>query len=271
MERLHAKRAIRAAAWLAGAVLVVACDVNIGNGDFSVGMVSGRASDTWDRSYTVSPGGSVEVQNVNGLVDVAQSTSGKVEVHAERIAKASTDEAAKQLLTKIEIVETVKPDSLRLETRAPKSFGRGGAEVKYSLKVPAGLSIRVKNTNGTISLTGLANAVDVATTNGGVHGENLAGTVKASTTNGGVDLTIAKLGEGGLSAETTNGGVSVEIPADSKANVTAHVLNGGIGIENLKLETVGDQTRRHVEGRINGGGAPIDLSTTNGGISLAGK
>jgi hypothetical protein len=136
MEPLRAKVAIRAAACVAAALLASACDVNVGNGDFSVGMASGRASDTWDRSYTVSPGGRVELENGNGAIEVTQATDGKLSVHAERIAKASSDEAAKQLLAKIEIVENVKPDAVRLETRAPKGFVRGGAEVKYSMKVP---------------------------------------------------------------------------------------------------------------------------------------
>lgn len=271
MEPLRARVAIRAAACVATALLASACDVNLGNGDFSVGMASGRASDTWDRTYTVSTGGSVELENGNGAVEVTQASDEKLSVHAERIAKASSDEAAKQLLAKIEIVEHVKPNAVRLETRAPKGFTRGGAEVKYSMKVPAGLAVHITNTNGTITLTGLGNAIDANTTNGAIHGENLSGTVSASTTNGGVNLTLAKLGDGGITAETTNGGMSIEIPTDSKADVTAHVTNGGISVDHLKLETVGDQSRRHVEGRINGGGAHIELSTTNGGIRLAGK
>ena len=271
MQSLRAKLAVRALAPVLAALVVSACDVNLGNGDFSVGMASGRASDTWDRTYSVSAGGSVELQNGNGGIEVTQATDGKLSVHAERIAKASSDEAAKELLKKIEIVETVKPDSVRLETRAPKNFLRGGAEVKYSLKIPSGLALHITNTNGTVTLTGLANNVEASTTNGGIHGDGLAGTVSASTTNGGVDLSLTRLGDGGLTAETTNGGLSIEIPADSKADVTAHVVNGGIGVDNLKLETVGDQSRRRVEGRLNGGGARIELSTTNGGIHLAGK
>ena len=70
--------------------------------------------------------------NGNGAIEATQATDGKLTVHAERIAKASSDEAAKQLLAKIEIVESVKPDAVRLETRAPKGFMRGGAEVKLT-------------------------------------------------------------------------------------------------------------------------------------------
>jgi hypothetical protein len=248
-----------------------ACDVSIGDTGFNIGMATNKATDTWTRSYAISTGGSFEVVNTNGQVEVLQGTGPKVEVSAEKIAKASSDEAAKDLLGKIEIVETVKPDAVRLETKTPKTFGSGGAEVKYTIKVPAGLRLRAGTTNGGITLTGISNDIEASTTNGAVNGENLSGTIEASTTNGGVHLAVARLGAGGLRASTTNGGVSVTVPTDTKANVTAHVTNGGLGVENLNVVTTGEQNRRHLEGTLNGGGPTIELGTTNGGIRLTGK
>ena len=115
-----------------------ACDVSLGNGEFSLGMVSGRASDTWTRSYTVAAGGSVEVFNTNGIIQVSQGEGPAVEIRAERQAKASTDEAAKAMLARVEMLEKATPDSVRVETKAPKSFGRGGVEVRYFVTVPRG-------------------------------------------------------------------------------------------------------------------------------------
>jgi hypothetical protein len=86
-----------------------------------------------------------------------------------------------------------------------------------------------------------------------------------------VRLALSGLGKGGLRAETVNGGVNLEMPRDAKANISAHVVNGGLGVDNLQLETIGEQTRRRVEGKLNGGGPPIELGTTNGGIHLTGK
>lgn len=252
------------------ATLAAGCDISLGNGEFSLGA-SGRASDTWTHSYTVADGGRVEIVNTNGAIVVEQGDGPAVDIRAERLARASTDEDAKTLLGKVQIVETVTPDSVRLETKAPRSFGRGGVEVKYFLKVPRSLHLLPSTTNGRITLTGLANDVQASTTNGGVQGDGLTGSIVATSTNGGIALTMKSLGSGGVRAETTNGGVSVELPADARANVTAHVTNGGIGVENLKIETVGDQNRRRLEGRLNGGGPPVELSTTNGGIRLSGK
>jgi hypothetical protein len=265
---------LRQAAAAAGILLlgtgVAACDVNIGNGEFSLGA-SGRASDTWTHEYTVAAGGRVEVVNANGSIEITQGEGPGVSVRAERTARASTDEDAKALLQKVQIVETVAPDSVRLETKAPKSFGRGGVEVKYSLTVPKGLHLAPRTSNGTITLTGLTNDVDAATTNGGVKGDALAGSVVAETTNGGITLDVTSLGAGGLRASTTNGGIRLQLPSDVKADLSVQVTNGGIGIDNLKVETTGDQNRRHLEGRVNGGGPPVSLSTTNGGIHVSGR
>lgn len=271
MTRQFRHRAGLLAAWLAVGALGAGCDINVGDGGFNIGLATSKAVDTWTRTYTVADGGSFEVVNGNGAIEASQGTGPTVEVRAERTAKASTDEAAKALLAKIEIVETVKADSVRLETKAPKTFGTGGAEVKYVIKIPPGLSLRARTSNGHITLTALANHVEASTTNGSVRGDGLAGAVTAETTNGGITLTVVKLDAGGLRAETTNGGVTVELPSDAKADVSAHVTNGSIGLDNLKLEAVGDQSRRHVEGTLNGGGARVELSTTNGGIHLAGK
>ena len=99
-----------------------ACDVSLGNGDFSLGLVSGQSTDTWTRNYTVAAGGRLEVVNVNGLVQVEPGTGPAVEIRAERHAKASSDEAAKDLLGKVQMLEDIKPDSVRVEAKPPKTF-----------------------------------------------------------------------------------------------------------------------------------------------------
>jgi hypothetical protein len=248
-----------------------ACDLNVGGGDFSIGMVSGRATDQWSRSYTLAEGARFDVVNVNGLVQVEQGSGPAIEVRAERTAKAATDEAAKELLGRVEMVETRSADGLKLETKAPKRVGRGGVEVKYYIKVPAGVRVGAATTNGGIKLMNLSNAVVASTVNGGVEGEALGGSVEARTTNGGIDLTLTQVVEGGVKAETVNGGVAVAIPRDARADVSARVVNGGLSMNDLPIQVVGEQNRRRLEGKLNGGGPRIELGAVNGGVQLAGK
>lgn len=265
------RRSALTAVLLVASMAAAACDINVGGGDFNIGVVSGKATDEWTRTYSIPATGRFEVVNVNGLVQVEQGTGDAVEVRAERTAKASTDESAKELLGKVEMVESKSADGVKIETKVPKNWGRGGVEVKYYVKVPAGIRVAAQTTNGGIKLLGLANDVDASTVNGGVNGEGLGGRVEATTTNGGIELTMARVADGGVKAETVNGGVVVNLPKDAKADVSASVVNGGLDVHELPIETTGAQSRRKLEGKLNGGGPRIELGAVNGGVRLSGK
>ena len=45
----------------------------------------------------------------------------------------------------------------------------------------------------------------------------------------------------------------------------------GIDTSGLQIETTGGSTRRRLDGRMNGGGARIDIEGTNGGIRISGR
>ena len=271
MRRVNRHRALPVVLVATLAFGASGCDVNIGGGDFSLGVASGRATDEWTRKYTIPSTGRFEVINVNGQIQVEQATGADVEVRAERVVKASSDEAAKELLAKVEMAETRTADGVKLETRAPKHFGRGGVEVKYFVKVPAGLKVSAQTTNGGIRLLNISNEIVASTTNGGVSGDGLTGAVEATTTNGGIDLSLGAVAQGGVKAETVNGGVVVSLPRDAKADVRASVVNGGLSVEDLPVESIGAQNRRRLEGKLNGGGPSIVIGAVNGGVRLAGK
>ena len=107
--------------------------------------------------------------------------------------------------------------------------------------------------------------------NGGVNGDGLTGAVDATTTNGGIDLSLGAVAQGGVKAETVNGGVVVSVPRDAKADVRATVVNGGLSVGDLPVQTIGEQSRRRLEGKLNGGGPRIVIGAVNGGVRLAGK
>ena len=254
----------------AAAVAVSACDVNVRNGEFSVGVASGRASDEWTREYEIQPGGRLEVRNINGAITVEPAEAGsKVEIRAERIAKASSDDAARELLKKIEIVEDVKADAVRVQTKAPSGWG-SGHEVKYFVKAPSSIKVAAHTTNGGIRLDALPNDLDVSSVNGGIDGDRLSGPLQASTTNGGVDVHLDAVKPGGVRLSTVNGGISLELPQSAQADISARVTNGGLHTDNLSLD-IQEQSRRRLDGRLNGGGSRVELSTTNGGIRIRGR
>ena len=225
----------------------------------------------WRKTYELAAGGRVEVSNVNGRIQVEPSTGNAVEVVAQKTARGVNPEAAKAALERIEIREEVSPSSISISTKVPRSggwFEMGGAQVKYTVRVPAGAEVKFTTVNGGVDVTGLSGRITAGTTNGGVVARDISGTIDASTTNGGVDVELARLAEGGATLECTNGGIKLRLPADAKASISARVTNGGIDSSGLTIETT-ESTRRRLEGRLNGGGAPIRIEGTNGGIRIA--
>jgi hypothetical protein len=251
----------------------IGCDVRAGDGGFSVDLASGRASDEWKKTYTVTAGGLFEVKNTNGTVTIEQGTDDStIEVRAERVAKASSDEAAQAALKQLEIREDVKPDAVRLETRGPKSWGRNNHEVRYFIKVPKSIKVQAHTTNGGVRLNGILNEVTATSVNGGIKGDGLSGHIDANTTNGGVEIGLASVSDEGVKLETVNGGVQLQLPKSAKADISAHVVNGGVHVDDdLALERTGEKNRRRLEGHLNGGGSRVELSTTNGGIHITGR
>src|SRR5471032_2864652 len=83
---------------LPAAVLLGACDMSLGN-------LMGRATEEWTHTYPLTAGGEVRIVNTNGKIDVEGVDGSTVEVRAEKIAKGTSDEAARELLPKIVIKE----------------------------------------------------------------------------------------------------------------------------------------------------------------------
>src|SRR5262245_153988 len=241
----------------------------LGGCDMGMAHLAGRATDEWTHTYPLKPGGEVRIVNTNGRIEVEPTDGSELVVRAEKIARAATDEGARQLLPRIDIKEEVGPDRVSIQTGRIDGFMIGaGFEVRYHVRAPKDVVVNVANTNGQITLNGLSGKVLARTTNGSVTGEGLSGAVEARTTNGAVTIDFASVGKDPISAKTTNGGVSISLPQNAKVDLSATWTNGGIQVSpDLSLEVL-EKSRRRLEGRMNGGGATIELHTTNGGIRV---
>jgi hypothetical protein len=256
---------------------VAGCDIQAENGKFDIDFASGKATDTWSRSYTVPEGGRFELINVNGLI-TAEATDGKeVVVEGKRTAKGRSDEVAKENLAKMEIREEVGGSTVRVESRPPRMSGFGGHEIQWTVKVPKGLTIDLRTVNGGVRMKGLSGEIHARTTNGGIKGVGLAvDSLDASVVNGGVEMQFAAPLDSTDTVEltTVNGGVTIELPSESKATIAARAVNGGVRVsDELKAaqdeESSESERRRRFNGTMNGGGARVNVSVTNGGVRIS--
>jgi hypothetical protein len=265
------------AAVLAAGLATTACDIKTtANGEFSMDIATGKAEDTWSRTYKVAEKGRFELINVNGRITAEPAEGAELVVEARRTAKARSDEGAKELLSKLEIREEVGETAVRVESRPPRLGGFSNHQIEWTIKVPKGVIVDLRTTNGGVRLNGLANEIHAKTTNGGVKGLNIvASVIEASAVNGGVEFEFAAPldSSASIELETVNGGVELSLPAESKATIAARCVNGGVQVENLDIARDQEQSdfdkRRRLNGTMNGGGAKVNLSTTNGGVRLS--
>jgi hypothetical protein len=241
--------------------------------DIVTADLKARETAEWRKSYQLAPGGRVEIRNVNGRIEVQPGEGNAVEIVAVKSARAGTQEAAKEALGRIEILDSSTDNLVKVETRLPRGgqmFHMGGAEVRYTVKVPAAAEVDFTTVNGGIEVTGLTGRIKTETTNGGIVGRDIGGPIEANTTNGGVEVDVTRIAEHGVRLGCTNGGIKLRLPNDARATISASVTNGGISADGLSLETT-ESSRRRLEGRLNGGGPPIRLEGTNGGIHIASR
>src|SRR5258707_2663254 len=163
------------------------------------------SSKEFNQSYPLQPGGSLELQNVNGTVDVQGWDRNEIEVHAVKTAKQKESD-----LERVSIEVDAKPDAVSIATRYPQNEGVEVA-VDYTIRVPHGARVeRIGTVNGTLRIAGVDNVEDLHTVNGNIEVFEAGGSIHAHTINGNVRLEVAHLpGKTGATAETTNGSLVV--------------------------------------------------------------
>jgi DUF4097 and DUF4098 domain-containing protein YvlB len=265
MSTLFARRT-RAALVLPALIALSGCDLAMAD-------LKAKESTEWRKTYQLEPGARVEIRNVNGKIAVEPAEGNTLEVVAVKTARGATPETAKANLERVQIIEDASPSSVKIETKVERSglFNSGGADVAYTVRLPAGTEARFATVNGGIEAGRIKGRVEFETVNGGITVRDVEATgVSAKTVNGGVEVDLTRVPERGGKFECVNGGITLRLPADAKADISARVANGGIDVERLSIETT-EKSRRRLEGRLNGGGPRLEFEGVNGGIEISSR
>ena len=261
-ERVFARAPV-AVALVAAAMVVAGCGLQISN--------QAEARDEWKRAYEVTSGATLEIRNANGTIRVEAGDGAKIDVTAVRIVRASTDEAAKAALKEFEIESSASPERVVLDS-ATRSVGLTiglSRSAEFSVKVPKGVSVIVRSSNGDVRVAGVSGGLRATSSNGDITATNIEGATEIDTTNGSIHLDVARVPDAGISCETTNGTATVTFNRDAKARLSVRTVNGSIDTSGLELS--GEPSRGRLEATIGGGGPTIRVETTNGTVRLRGR
>lgn len=231
---------------------------------------------TVDETFSLSSGGSVSLENVNGDVTIEVWDRDEVRVYAVKTASSP------ELLEALEVIIDADAGAVRIDTEYPSSRGyqdegrdhtkreQRHMKVEYTLTVPRYAVIDdVDLVNGNLLIDGVQGGIDAETVNGNIVVREGAGATSLATVNGGIELYVDRLAASErVDLETVNGSIDLYLASSVGADLSADSVNGSLsndlGIAVAKGKYVGSSFK----GSTGGGGAQVDLETVNGSIKV---
>src|SRR5262249_4980597 len=147
-------------------------------------------SKEFNQSYPLAPGGTLELQNVNGAVEVEGWDRDTVEVHAVKTAKHRESD-----LERVTIEVDAKPNAISIATHYPQDEGVEVA-VEYTIHVPHSVHLEHLGTvNGSLRVASVDNIEELHAVNGNIDVFEGGGALHARTTNGNVHMELVRVRE----------------------------------------------------------------------------
>jgi hypothetical protein len=278
-----------------------------GIGDFLRSLLAGipwseRAEGTSTLRFERPPAGILRIDNSNGRTRILGEDRDDIEIRAQKVARAESQEAAARLVQEILVGSSQSGGALELEVAIPGRWNRRG-RVDLEARIPRDLEAEVSASNGKVAVEGMRGSLRIRSSNGAVRLEDVVGnaeitasnakvscvgtcgrlvarssngkiectdhrgSVDASTSNGLIHVCIEKLSQGGVVLATSNGRIVLELPEEVNGEVDLRVDNGVIRNSRTLCRCTRDTAGR-VRGTLGSGGVPIRLRTSNGSICL---
>jgi len=251
-----------------------------------------------DRTFTVSPGGTLTVDADGASIHVSGSDSNQVVVHM--VAHASERDIADLKLDAVQNGDGVNVTMRKgksswfswggwsgeqdIQVTVPRNYminartGGGSVELKdtvgnATLKTSGGdLSARnvvgnleLRTSGGSIRADAIRGDVDADTSGGDVRLLNIDGKIRGDTSGGSVRVSLAGANRG-ISATTSGGDIEVSLPRATTGNIEASTSGGDVKTELPVTSTKFEDDS--IVGSLNGGGERIYAHTSGGSIRL---
>ncbi len=164
--------------------------------------------------------------------------------------------------TTYEVYQMKKMDGPSIKIQVPK-----GVSVYYQHTSPYGSDIEFRNFEGEI---------ETSTVHNGVHLQNVTGPLNIRTVHGEIEADLSNNLKNPISLSSVHGLVDVTLPVATKANLRMSTSWGEIFIDpafKLEMEPKGDLVKysSKIDGKINGGGMELTLTSTHDNIYLRKK
>jgi DUF4097 and DUF4098 domain-containing protein YvlB len=257
------------------------------------------AEKNFERTFSVSPGGSLVVDADSASVRVSGGNTSQVTVRIS--ARGGEEDLASMKLDAVQNGDEVTVTMRRPGKQGWLNWKSWNGEGRIEVTVPQRYRINVHTGGGNVELTDTTGSAKLSTSGGDVVARNVIGNVELRTSGGGIsadtirgdvdantsggDVRLLQVDgkikgqtsggnvhcslvgiNRGISASTSGGNIQLTLPLATTASIEATTSGGDIKSD-LPLATK-ELRDGHLKGSINGGGQPIVARTSGGRISL---
>lgn len=223
---------------------------------------------TVEKTFTVQPGGTLNVETQGGNVHVHSSSDSVVKVVAKQTVNTHSETEADEILEKLTLsMEQTGNDvtAVAKYERRPAGFRFGNwppVRVDFVVTVPASFSAGLKTSGGNVVVGDLEGKVNARTSGGDVSLGTIGAVVDAGTSGGNVSL---KEGKADVKLRTSGGNITVGRVGGSAELGTS---GGDIKVDSventLQAKTSGGNVTAGVFGLLKG---DCELHTSGGNVT----
>lgn len=234
------------------------------------------AAQDYQFSRDLRPGDEIELENINGSVEVRPTNGRTARVEVTKIVRSGDGNLVKVLVenegsTMRVCTVYLNRDRNRNTCKGPNSLNRGerlDVTTDYVVLVPSGVEVDANTVNGSIVLRGIDTPSSASTVNGDIEFEAV-GAHQLETVNGNIRATLARADwTGELEMQTVNGSIDLTLPESFAAQLRGETVNGQIESD-FPVTIQGRWGPKSFHGSINGGGnRTLELDTVNGSIRI---
>jgi hypothetical protein len=227
----------------------------------------GVTGDETRKSFELKPGDRVQVQGINGTVEIQTSDTKTAEVFVKRTADSPSS------LRRRELIIEQTSDGLLVRSQQnhlglwEHLFGRDPKE-EVTIKAPRQIALSLKGVNGRVTTGDINGPLEAKGINGRVQLGQTSGSAEIGGINGNVSVGFRQLGERGARVSGINGNIELRLTNDLNADLTAKGMNGRLSSEIPAVTVDKDDHGSRYLAHIGTGGAPITISGINGNVRL---
>jgi hypothetical protein len=259
--------------------------------------------ETFQRSFAMSAGGTLVVENRKGTIHVTGSDTNQVVVNVRKVFEGGSDKDRQEWMAETKVSFDSMANHLNVRVEYPDwncvFCVNVNDEVDLTIAVPRATNVElegdkpdmaISSIQGDIRISSTKSPIDIRSTEGAIRVETTKGDVKLSDVaiRGRLELTSTKADAviaansiaGDVDLETEKGSIVLRMPATVGVNLdyvggrraSFHcdfpVTTNENGAELNDVSGSVGRDGAHIEGAINRGGARMTLRTERGSISL---